>query len=185
MPSAQVLAFLLVSLFHANVPASAGAVNATITEFASHSYLKGSLKLSSSQRKELECYTKVIWYEARGEDKHGKILVANVVRNRTQFGKPFANTVCSVVYQRNQFAWTREAKKKNAQWKHVAKINYATEQQQVLDTISVAISFVLFNQPSVTKATHFCTASEKCNFKNVKGLGRYGGHKFYEYLGNL
>lgn len=184
MLSFKVLA-LLTALVHINAPASVGAVNTAITDFASQSYLNGSLKLSSSQRKELECYTKVIWYEARGEDKHGKILVANVVRNRTEFGKPFANTVCNVVYQRNQFAWTREAKKKNAQWKHVAKINYATEQQQVLDTINVAISFVLFNQPSVTKATHFCTASEKCNFKNVKGLGRYGGHKFYEYLGNL
>lgn len=183
MLSFKVLA-LLTALVHINAPASVGVVNSAITDFASHSYLNGSLKLSSSQRKELECYTRVIWYEARGEDKHGKILVANVVRNRTEFGKPFANTVCNVVYQRNQFAWTREAKK-NAQWKHVAKINYATEQQQVLDTINVAISFVLFNQPSVTKATHFCTASEKCNFKNVKGLGRYGGHKFYEYLGNL
>lgn len=183
MLSFKVLA-LLTALVHINAPASVGVVNSAITDFASHSYLNGSLKLSSSQRKELECYTKVIWYEARGEDKHGKILVANVVRNRTEFGKPFANTVCNVVYQRNQFAWTQEAKKKNAKWKHVAKANYATE-QQVLDTINVAISFVLFNQPSVTKATHFCTASEKCNFKNVKGLGRYGGHKFYEYLGNL
>lgn len=185
MISIKALAFVLTAFVSYQAPASVGAYDNPLITFASQSYLNGNLKLSSSQRKELDCYAKVIWYEARGEDKHGKILVANVVRNRTEFGKPFANTVCDVVYQRNQFAWTREAKKRNAQWKHVAKINYATEQQQVLDTINVAISFVLFNQPSVTKATHFCTASEKCNFKNVKGLGRYGGHKFYEYLGNL
>ena len=184
MISIKALVILLAS-FSTQVPASVGTLNDSLTDFASHSYLNGSLKLSSSQRKELDCLTKVIWFEARGESKRGKIMVANVVQNRESYGKPFANTVCDVVYQRNQFAWTREAKKNNAQWKHVAKINYATEQQQVLDTINVAISFVLFNQPSVTKATHFCTASEKCNFKNVKGLGRYGGHKFYEYLGNL
>ena len=62
MLSFKVLA-LLTALVHINAPASVGAVNSAITDFASHSYLNGSLKLSSSQRKELECYTKVIWYE--------------------------------------------------------------------------------------------------------------------------
>lgn len=184
MLQAQVLAFLLVSMFHANVPASAGAVNTTITDFASHSYLNGTTKLSTSQRKDIECYAKVVWYEARGESKHGKILVANVVRNRMKFGKPFANTVCDVVYQRNQFAWTRESKKKHAQWKSIMNTNWKTESKQVWDTLNVATNFAVLNAPDVTDATHFCTATEKCNFKRVEGRGRYGGHKFYKYLGN-
>lgn len=184
MLQAQVLAFLLVSMFRANVPASAGAVNTTITDFASHSYLNGTTKLSTSQRKDIECYAKVVWYEARGESKHGKILVANVVRNRMKFGKPFANTVCDVVYQRNQFAWTRESKKKHAQWKSIMRTNWKTESKQVWDTLNVAISFAVLNAPDVTDATHFCTATEKCNFKRVEGRGQYGGHKFYKYLGN-
>ena len=184
MLQAQVLAFLLVSLFHANVPASAGAVNATITEFASQSYLNGSLKLTSSQQKELDCYAKVTWYEARGESKRGKILVANVVRNRTNYGKPFATTVCDVVYQRNQFAWTRDSKKKHAQFRTIARKHWKTEQQQVKDTIAVAMQVVLFDAEVKTNATHFCTASERCNFKNVEKLGRVGNHKFYKYKGN-
>lgn len=180
----QVLALLTVSLFHSNAPASVGALNSHLTDFASHTYLNGNLQLSSTQQKELQCYLKVVWHEARGESKRGKILVANVVRNRTQFGKPFANTVCAVVYQRNQFAWTRDKKKKNSNFKQIAKVNWKHESRQVLDTVKVALDFTLFNHPDVTKATHFCTATEKCNFQNVDYLGRVGGHKFYKYRGN-
>ena len=110
MISIKALVILLAS-FSTQVPASVGTLNDSLTDFASHSYLNGSLKLSSSQRKELDCYTKVIWFEARGESKRGKILVANIVRNRMNLGKPFATTVCDVVYQRNQFAWTRDIPK--------------------------------------------------------------------------
>ena len=175
---------ILAALFSTNVPASVGTLNSSLTDFASHSYLNGSLKLSSTQQKELDCLTKVIWFEARGESKRGKMMVANVVQNRTQFGKPFATTVCDVVYQRNQFAWTRDSKKKHAQFKNIAKKHWKTEQQQIIDTVDVAMQVVLFDAKVKTDATHFCTASEKCNFKNVVKLGRVGGHKFYKYKGN-
>ena len=183
MLSFKVLA-LLTALVHINAPASVGAVNTAITDFASHSYLNGSLKLSSSQRKELDCLTKVIWFEARGESKHGKILVANVVQNRMNFGKPFATTVCGVVYQRSQFSWTLESKKKHARFKDVAKKHWKTEQKQIEDTISVAMNVILFDAKPITEATHFCTATERCSFKNVAKLGRYGNHKLYKYKGN-
>lgn len=178
----KALVILAASL--SSVPASAGALNTSLTDFASHSYLNGSLKLSSSQRKELDCLTKVIWYEARGESKRGKILVANVVQNRTQFGKPFATTVCDVVYQRNQFAWTRDKSKRNVRFVDVARKHLKTEQKQVMDTISIALGTILFEPPVETKATHFCSKGEKCNFGNVKRLGKVGNHTFYKYLGN-
>ena len=183
MISVKALVFLLAS-FSAQVPASVGTLNDSLTDFASHSYLNGSLKLSSSQRKELDCLTKVIWFEARGESKHGKILVANVVQNRMNFGKPFATTVCGVVYQKNQFAWTRDSKKKQAKFKNLAKIHMKNEEYAVMETVSVAIQTVIFNPPKITNATHFCSIGEKCNFKNVKKLGKIGNHTMFEYLGN-
>ena len=183
MLSFKVLA-VLTALVHINAPASVGAVNSAITDFASHSYLNGSLKLSSSQRKELDCLTKVIWFEARGESKHGKILVANVVRNRMNFGKPFATTVCDVVYQRNQFAWTRDKKKRNTNFKNIARINMKTEEQQVMDTLNVAFAMLLMEPKSKTQATHFCSIGERCQFGNAKRLGKVGNHTFFEYLGN-
>ena len=179
----KALVILLASI-SSEASASAGAPSSSLIDFASHSYLNGSLKLSSSQQKELDCLTKVIWYEARGESKRNKKMVANVVHNRIEFGKPFATTVCDVVYQRNQFAWTRDSKKKHAKFRKVAKNHMDVEQKQVLDTVSVAMEYMLMNPTSITKATHFCTATEKCNFKNVRYLGRVGNLKYFEYLGN-
>ena len=183
MISIKALVILLAS-FSTQVPASVGTLNDSLTDFASHSYLNGSLKLSSTQRKELECLTKVIWFEARGESKRGKMMVANVVQNRTQFGKPFATTVCDVVYQKNQFAWTKDSKKKHAKFKNLAKLHMKNEEKAVMDTVSVAIQTVIFNPPKITNATHFCSIGEKCNFKNVKKLGKIGNHTMFEYLGN-
>ena len=111
-------------------------------------------------------------------------MVANVVRNRTQYGKPFATTVCDVVYQRNQFAWTRDKKKRNANFKNIARISMKTEEQQVMDTLNVAFAMLLTEPKSKTAATHFCSIGEKCKFGNVKRLGEVGNHTFFEYLGN-
>lgn len=184
MITIKALAFVLAGLMSTPAPASAGAFDNPLITFASQSYLNGSLKLTSSQQKELDCYAKVTWYEARGESEHGKILVANVVQNRMNFGKPFATTVCDVVYQRNQFAWTRDSKKKHTSFKDVAHKHMKTEQKQVMDTLNIAFNIVLFNPPVITKATHFCSKGEKCNFGNVKKLGKEGNHTFFEYLGN-
>lgn len=184
MVTIKALAFVLTALVSYQAPASVGAYDNPLVTFASQSYLNGSLKLSSSQQKELDCYAKVTWYEARGESKRGKILVANVVRNRTNYGKPFATTVCDVVYQRNQFAWTRDSKKKHTSFKKIAKKHMDVEERQVVDTLNVAFTMMLMNPPAATKATHFCSVGEKCNFKNVKRLGKVGNHTFFEYLGN-
>lgn len=183
MISFKVLALLMA--LSGNALASAGALPSQMLEFASHSYLDGNLKLSSSQQKELECLTKVVWYEARGESKRGKILVANVVQNRTTYGKPFATTICDVVYQRSQFSWTLNKRKRNSSFKQVAKKHWKTEHEQVMDTVSVAMNIVIFGQEPITTATHFCSKGEKCNFKNVRFVGREGAHTFFEYLGNL
>ena len=58
------------------------------------------------------------------------------------------------------------------------------EEKQVVDTLNVAFTMMLMNPPAATKATHFCSVGEKCNFKNVRRLGKVGNHTFFEYLGN-
>jgi spore germination cell wall hydrolase CwlJ-like protein len=45
-----------------------------------------------------KCLTEVIYFEARGEQVHGQMAVAQVVLNRAFSGK-YPNTVCGVVYQ--------------------------------------------------------------------------------------
>jgi len=151
---------------------------------AGESYLNGSLYLTVLQKHQVDCLAKVIFFEARGESIHGKTLVANVVRNRVQFGKPFATSICKVVYQPNQFAWTRDKKKKAISFMEVARINSKLEQKAVLESVEVAITYVIFEPKSITNATHFCSKGEKCSFKRAKFLGKVGRHTFYEYEGN-
>lgn len=59
---------------------------------------------------EVECLTKNLYHEARGESRKGQIAVALVTLNRVKSGK-FPSTVCGVVYQAKQFSWTAKEPK--------------------------------------------------------------------------
>ena len=66
---------------------------------------------------EATCLAEAIYYEARSEDKLGKLLVAEVVLNRTE-DERFPNSVCRVVSQAGQFSWYKNKGEKNPeQWK--------------------------------------------------------------------
>jgi spore germination cell wall hydrolase CwlJ-like protein len=60
-------------------------------------------------QKDLECLTKNIYYEARGEDHRGKYAVAHVTVNRLKTGY-WGDTICKVVYAKAQFSWTLSKK---------------------------------------------------------------------------
>lgn len=175
---------LVFSLIGLSSPVVASTGTTSIMQFASQTYLAGNLQLSHAQAREVDCMAKVIFFEARGESKRGKTLVANVVRNRTQFGKPFATDLCKVVYQPNQFAWTRDARKKSISFKEIARKYGKNEQKAVLESAEIALNYVIFQPASITNATHFCSKGEKCAFKRTKFLGKVGNHTFYEYMGN-
>lgn len=52
-----------------------------------------------------DCMVKNMLMEARDQGLDGMTAVAQVTMNRVK-SKRFPNTVCDVVYQRNQFSWT-------------------------------------------------------------------------------
>lgn len=56
-------------------------------------------------KNDLECLTRNIYYEARGEDHRGRVAVAHVTLNRVKTGY-WGNTICKVVYAKKQFSWT-------------------------------------------------------------------------------
>jgi spore germination cell wall hydrolase CwlJ-like protein len=60
---------------------------------------------------ELKCLTDNIYYEARGETVKGMLMVGKVTINRSNSGL-YPNGLCNVVYQKNQFSWTNEKKRK-------------------------------------------------------------------------
>lgn len=111
-------------------------------------------------------------------------MVVDVVRNRTNFGRPFAPTICGAVYQKGQFVFTRNAKLRNVSFKKIARKHMDVESKQVMDAVEVAINAVVLKAPVITTATHFCSAGDKCRFENVKKVGKIGNHTMYEYEGN-
>jgi len=66
------------------------------------------------QKKELECLTKNMYHESKGEGGFGWLAVGMVTMNRVE-SKRYPNSICAVVYQNNgkvyQFSWAATKKK--------------------------------------------------------------------------
>jgi hypothetical protein len=56
-------------------------------------------------KNDVECLTRNIYYEARGEDHRGQMAVAHVTINRLKTGY-WGDSICKVVYAKKQFSWT-------------------------------------------------------------------------------
>ena len=70
-------------------------------------FLALMLLTTSIQASEIECLAKNIYFESRGEPEAGQFMVGFVTLNRMR-DERWPNTICKVVYQRNQFEWTRD-----------------------------------------------------------------------------
>jgi spore germination cell wall hydrolase CwlJ-like protein len=61
---------------------------------------------AETYQQKVRCLSEVVYQEARGESYRGQLAVAQTVLNRAK-SVHFPNTVCGVVFQKNQFSWTR------------------------------------------------------------------------------
>lgn len=71
------------------------------------------LSIPEHLQKDFLCMARNLFFEARGEKGKGMIAVANVVINRAEHPK-FPDSICGVIYEKNQFSWTRDPRKINA-----------------------------------------------------------------------
>lgn len=62
--------------------------------------------------KDLLCLQMNIYYEAGVESNKGKLAIAQVTMNRL-YNEKYPRTVCGVVYEKHQFSWTTDKKKRN------------------------------------------------------------------------
>jgi hypothetical protein len=58
---------------------------------------------------EIECLALNVYHESRGEYVFGRMLVAEVSKNR-KGSKHFPDTICAVVKEDRQFSWTRDGR---------------------------------------------------------------------------
>ena len=118
--------------------------------------------------KELECLTRNVYYESRGEPRNGQLAVALVTLNRVD-DERYPDTICSVVYQKSQFSWTRnyklqKSKVNAAQWR-LAK--------------EVALEAYLNRQAlGHFRATHFHNHQVKPGWR-LRKVARISNHTFY------
>lgn len=58
---------------------------------------------------QIKCLALNVYFEARGESRIGQKAVAWVTLNRVKSGK-YADNICDVVWEDNQFEWTNDGK---------------------------------------------------------------------------
>ena len=56
--------------------------------------------------KQVECLSVMAYHEAKGESKQGILAVMHTTLNRVRDSR-FPNSVCSVVYQKGQYSWSK------------------------------------------------------------------------------
>lgn len=75
---------------------------------SNYHYVQIQKEVKLKFQQQVTCLAQNVYYEARGESYQGKLAVTQVVLNRVRSGL-FPDTVCGVVYQRNnngcQFSW--------------------------------------------------------------------------------
>ena len=132
--------------------------------------------------KELECMTKALYFEARGEDLIGQYAVGYVIMNRAKDAR-FPNTICGVVHQgvhrngkpvpgRCEFSFhcdgRREVVSKPSLYERMRELATHVMQRSVDNPIDQAL---FFHAKSVS-LTHQ---------RPVVGRKKIGNHIFYAY----
>ena len=74
-------------------------------QYVVHHKTKTQIKKEFTQ-KEIECLTDNVYREAAYEPEEGQVAVAQVTINRTH-RTWYPKTICGVVYEKDQFSWTR------------------------------------------------------------------------------
>ena len=127
----------------------------------------GPIKHSHS---EFECLTMNIYYESRGEDFKGKMAVAHTTLNRVE-SDLFPDTICDVVWQKNQFSWTNdddlELYKNDVEW---------------MSSAIAAIYALHISNEDLTNGALFFHANyiDKPSWaKEMEMTLKHGGHTFY------
>ena len=66
----------------------------------------GGTNVPKHDSKQVECLTRVIYHESRGQGEKGMIAVAFTTLNRVKDSR-FPKTICGVVFEKHQYSWTK------------------------------------------------------------------------------
>jgi spore germination cell wall hydrolase CwlJ-like protein len=131
--------------------------------------------LSAKEKKEVDCLTDNIFYEAGYEPDTGKIAVGLVTLNRVK-SNAFEDSVCGVVKQKTkstcQFTWFCEGKKAVTE-----------RQKEIYNNVRQVALYVYFNYPvieDVTKgAIYYHADYVSPGWSKLQKTTKIGRHIFY------
>lgn len=92
---------------------------------------------------QIDCLARAMYHEAQAEPIKGIQAIGNVVINRKN-SKQFGNTLCEVVYEKNQFSGIR--KRKITNWKSYNKIYKIAEMTYISNSDVTKGSTYFHNQ---------------------------------------
>jgi len=114
------------------------------------------------------CLAMNIYGEARGEPLEGQIAVAQVTLNRVAH-PDYPDTVCAVVFQENQFSWTR-------------KQLLIREPKAAMTSFLLAGTILIAPPEDVTQgATHFLSGNRFPDWADqMTQVATIGNHRFFK-----
>ena len=132
-----------------------------------------SLDVPPELQKDFLCMARNLYFETRGEGGKGMIAVSNVVLNRVDHPN-FPDSICGVIYEKNQFSWTRDKEKRYVPLSELddkSKIMAyeAVVNRSVKDITNGAVFF------------HTIYSSFSWGYARIMKTGRIGNHLFYKY----
>jgi spore germination cell wall hydrolase CwlJ-like protein len=131
--------------------------------------------LTKHDRRQIDCLSENVYREAAGESKKGWVAVAFVTMNRL-FSGNYADSVCGVVYQKNQFSWVGQ--------KGLHKIN--EELYNEVRRVATAVYLGYDKARDVTNgATYYHADYVRPNWKNVEKVKQIGTHIFYRHKNDV
>lgn len=134
--------------------------------------------------KELNCLTLAIYKEARGESNLGQQLVGKVVLNRVE-DPYFPDTICKVVYQKNQFSWTKDKKASGRLLKGDLRGLNQKDRAAYLEAKIIALSLIKEGievpkkYKDVLYFVHTKVHKQQKWLTGLRFIGKVGSHRFY------
>lgn len=124
---------------------------------------------------DLECLTRAVYFESRGDSDVGQLAVAQVVLNRARH-PAFPKSVCGVINQGRE--------RGSCQFSFVCKPTKVNDQREWARARRVAEKALQGHEvEAVGTSTFFHAARINPGWGSLTKVGRFGNHIFYRYSG--
>ena len=138
-----------------------------------YTFIQQSIEFNKKQ-KSIECLTKAVYHEARGESTKGQIAVAYSVINRKE-DKRFPDSTCDVVFQPDQYSYIDQT-----------KFDTASKEWESSKQVAEQVYYKLVSDPTKGAKWYYNPKKAKPFWRKYAegNIIQIGNHKFIENVRN-